>query len=79
MVGQWSLVDVLPDMGELSGIAMSEDTFAILWQENYKQVLQHLLKKHEGELVELEGQWEKGKGEIPAALFDPQFASIGTD
>ena len=30
-------------------------------------------------MVELEGQWEKGKGEIPAALFDPQFASIGTD
>ena len=30
-------------------------------------------------MVELEGQWEKGKGEIPAALFDPQFASSGTD
>ena len=38
-----------------------------------------LAEKQEGELVELEGQWEKGKGEIPAALFDPQFASIGTD
>ena len=31
-------------------------------------------EKHEGELVELEGWWEKGHGGIPDALFDPQFA-----
>ena len=33
-----------------------------------------LAEKHEGDLVELEGRWERGQGEVPDALFDPQFA-----
>ena len=26
-------------------------------------------------MVELQGQWKRGRGEVPDALFDPQFAS----
>ena len=36
--------------------------------------LEALAEKHEGDLVELEGRWERGQGEVPDALFDPQFA-----
>ena len=36
-------------------------------------------EKHEGELVELEGGWVRGQGEIPDALFDPQFVSNEED
>jgi hypothetical protein len=36
--------------------------------------LEALGEKHEGELVELEGWWVKQQGEVPDALFDPQFA-----
>ena len=38
-----------------------------------------LAEKHEGDLVELEGRWEGRQGEIPDALFDPQFACNDED
>ena len=38
-----------------------------------------LAEKHEGDLVELEGRWELGQGEVPYALFDPQFARNDED
>ena len=72
--GGWCLVDELPDTDVLSGIPMSDAIFASRWQQDPSLVLKHLLKKHEGELVELEGWWERGQGEVPDALFDPQFA-----
>ena len=31
-------------------------------------------EKHEGEVVELEGYWKRGKGDVPDQLFDLQFA-----
>ena len=36
-------------------------------------------EKHEGDLVELDGRWERGQGEVPDALFDPQFACNDED
>ena len=41
--------------------------------------MKHLMKKHEGDLVELKGWWERGQGEVPDALFDPQFACNEVD
>ena len=41
--------------------------------------LEALAEKHEGEMVELDGQWERGQGEVPDALFDPQFACNDED
>ena len=38
-----------------------------------RQGLEALDEKHEGELVELQGRWKRGRGEVPDALFDPQF------
>ena len=59
---------------------MSEETFGgSRWRRNHALVLKHLLKKHEGEMVELDGQWERGQGEVPDALFDPQFACNDED
>ena len=77
--GGWCLVDELPDTDELSGIPMSDNNFASRWQGDVSVVLKHLLKKHEGELVELEGRWERGQGEVPDELFDPQFACNSED
>ena len=44
---------------------MDADTFADRWQRNPSEVLKHLCKKREGELVELEGWWEIGTEESP--------------
>ena len=41
--------------------------------------LASLAEKTRGELVELEGWWERGTGEVPDALFDPQFACTEDD
>ena len=73
------MVDQLPDTDELSGIPMPDDTFASRWQRDREMVLKHLLATHEGDLVELEGWWERGQGEVPDALFDPQFAGNDED
>ena len=61
----------LPDT-DGTGILMSEEMFTSRWQSYPWPVVKHLLK-HEGDLVELEGRWERGQGEVPDALFDPQF------
>ena len=50
-----------------------------VWQRDPSLVLFHLLRKHEGDLVELEGRWEEGQGEDLDALFDPQFACSEED
>ena len=72
--GGWHLADALPDTDQLSGMPMTEDTFATSrWQQNASLVLKHVMKAHEGGLVELEGQWVRGHGDVPDALFDPQF------
>ena len=78
--GGWRLVDELPDIVQPSGIPIMPDFIsASRWQPDGQRdpslVLKRLLKLHEGELVELEGRWERGQGEVPDALFDPQFAS----
>ena len=49
------------------------------WQGDKEKVLKHLFKKHEGELVEVDGQWVKGSGDIPDPLFDPQFTQNEVD
>ena len=78
--GGWKLIDELPDTDQLSGAIMDSETFVSRWQQNPSEVLKHLLKKHEGELVELEGWWVQGTEEFPPdELFDPQFASNDTD
>ena len=59
---------------------MDADTFADRWQRNPSEVLKNLCKKHEGELVELEGWWHIGDEEYPPdELFDPQLASNEAD
>ena len=73
------MVDELPDTDELSGIPMTEEVFGSRWHRDHKLVVTHLLKKHEGDLVELEGQWELRQGAVPDALFDPQFACKDED
>ena len=74
--GGWRLIDELPDTDTRSGDIMSWATFAGRWKHNPSLVLKHLLKKHEGELVELQGGWVRGEEKfIPDALFDAQFAS----
>ena len=78
--GGWKLIDELPDTDQLSGAIMDSATFASRWQQSPALVLKHLLKKHEGELVELEGWWLEGTEEFPPdELFDAQFASNDTD
>ena len=49
------------------------------WQGDMVKVLKHLFKKHEGELVEVEGKWVEGTGDIPDPLFDPQFTQNEDD
>ena len=49
------------------------------WQGDKAKVLKHLFKKHEGELVEVEGKWVEGTGDIPDPLFDPQFTQNEDD
>ena len=74
------MIDELPDTDQLSGAIMDSATFASRWQQNPSEVLKHLLKKHEGELVELRGWWARGDEEFPPdELFDPQFASNDKD
>ena len=73
------MVDALPDTDELSGSPMPEETVASRWQQHRELVLKHLLNKHEGELKELEGCWVVGQGEVPDALFDPQFGDNEDD
>ena len=59
---------------------MDRNTVASRWQQNPGEVLKHLFKTHEGELVELQGWWELGTEEFPPdELFDPQFASNQQD
>ena len=70
--GGWKLIDELPDTDQLSGAIMDSATFASRWQQKPSEVLKHLLKKHEGELVELRGWWARGDEEFPPdELFDP--------
>ena len=44
----WRLVDILPDMGQLCGVAMSKEIFAKTWNGNYEEVTKHLLKTRRG-------------------------------
>ena len=70
--GGWKLIDELPDTDQLSGAIVDSASFASRWQRNPSEVLKHLLKKHEGELVELQGWWARGDEEFPPdELFDP--------
>ena len=72
----WRLTDELPDTDLESGAVMADQVFASRWQRNPGLVLHHLIKKHEGELVELEGSWCRGLSTfvIDDGFFDPQFA-----
>ena len=74
----WPLCDELPNLDTLDE-GMSQDTFASHWQQGPAKVMHHMIKKHEGELVEVEGWWQTGDGELPDALFDPQFGSTQED
>ena len=51
-VGGWFLVDELPDTDQLTGELMDPTVFAGRWQNDLGSVIKHLLKKHEGDLVE---------------------------
>ncbi len=82
--GRWRLTDELPDTDVETGAVMDPAVFASRWQQDPQKVLLHLVKKHEGELVELEGGWTcgvmgEGEGPIPDKLFDPQFAKNAED
>jgi hypothetical protein len=79
MQGGWRLTDELPDTDVETGAVMDPMTFASRWQRDPAKVLLHMMKKHEGELRELEGYWCHGRGDVPDFLFDPQFALSQTD
>ena len=62
------MTDELPDIDELSGAIMDPNKFASQWNCDPRHVLKHLIKKHEGELVELEGWWV----EVTTEEFPPR-------
>ena len=80
-MGGWRLCDELADTDVDGGKAMSREKFMnpSRWQGDTALVLKHLFKKHEGELVEVEGKWVEGTGDIPDPLFDPQFTQNKDD
>ena len=76
-VGGWKLGDELPDTDKLTGEPISYWDFRDRWNQDAKKLMHHLIKKHEGELKELEGHWVESSdpvSSIPDALFDPQFS-----
>merc|ERR1739836_108037 len=79
--GGWRLCDELADTDVDGGKAMSWEKFMnpSRWQGDKALVLKHLFQKHEGELVEVEGKWVEGIGDIPDPLFDPQFTQNEDD
>ena len=72
-----SLVSFPDTDGE--GDAIQLQVFASRWRHDPHGLLKHLIKKHEGELIEVEGYWIQGIGPVPDQLFHPQFASILED
>ena len=78
----WQLTRELPDLDYDDGTIIDELKFQNRWEQDPKQLLKHLFKKHEGEVVELEGWDVQGSGdpgEIPEILFHPQFALSEAD
>ena len=76
-VGGWKLGDELPDTDELTGEPVSDWEFHQRWNKSAGLLMHHLIKKHEGELKELEGHWVESSdpfSSIPDALFAPQFS-----
>ena len=75
--GGWKLGDELPDTDKLTGEPISDWAFHQRWNQDARNLMHHLIKKHEGELKELEGHWVESSdlvSSIPDALFDPQFS-----
>jgi len=75
----WQLCSQLPDTDLETGAPMDASKFASRWQRKAADVLTALIKKHEGELRELQGYWIRGEGEVHDFLFDPQFALTQSD
>ena len=71
-----TLLRKLPDT-DFSGRPISAEIFQQRWQGDAQLLLKHLFKKHEGEIIELDGQWVPMMGHPPISgpLFHPQFAT----
>ena len=71
-----TLLQRLPDT-DFSGRPISAEIFRQRWQGNAQLLIKHLFKKHEGEIVELAGQWVPRVEPPPISgpLFHPQFAA----
>ena len=71
-----TLLRELPDT-DFSGRPISAEIFQQRWQGNAQLLIKHLVKKHEGEVIELDGQWVPMEGPPPISgpFFHPQFAA----
>ena len=50
-----------------------------MWHGNPQDLVKHLFKKHEGELLEVEGWDVRGQGDTPPILLRAQFALTEQD
>ena len=66
----WRLIDEPPSTDVEIGAVMDPRTFASSrWKRHPALVFIRLMKKHECEVVDLEGHWCQGDGEIHDAFF----------
>ena len=71
-----TLLRELPDT-DFSGRPISSAIFQPRWQRDAQLLIKHLFKKHEGDIIELEGEWVPMRGDPPTSgpKIHPQFAA----
>ena len=70
-----TLLRSLPDT-DFSGRPVPPEIVGGRWNGDAFLLIKHLFKKHEGEIVELDGEWVPMRGDPPTSgpMFHPQFA-----